>query len=88
MLNCYTICDHCQSWPDGYTCSHPSTFVRNLSGQIIQIKECPYVHLEEWDEQWTVHPCPLFKGTIILNKNTKLKLKVAEERGSICYVDG
>ena len=63
-IGCYTVCHHCQSWPDRYTCSHPDMYVRDLSGKPIQARECFYAYLTEWDKRWLAHPCPLFTGRI------------------------
>lgn len=66
FVGCYMRCDHCQSWPDGYTCSHSKTFVRDLSGKPIQARECFYAYVAHWDKRWLAHPCPFFTGRVSL----------------------
>ena len=90
-IGCYTVCNHCQSWPDRYTCSHPDTYVRDLSGKPIQARECLYTYLGSWDKRWLAHPCPFFEGRISCEhedgSNTEL---VIHKAGDLieCCADG
>ena len=90
LFECYTRCNHCQSWPDGYTCSHPDTFVRNLSGEPIQARECFYAYLGTWDKRWLAHPCPFFTGRISIEHNdgSNTELVIHKEGEHVCYPDG
>lgn len=83
FLDCYTKCNYCQSWPDGYTCSHQDTFVRDLSGKPIQARECFYAYMDTWDERWLAHPCPFFAGEIYLKKNDGSNVKLVIHNGTL-----
>lgn len=90
LIGCYMRCNHCQSWPDGYTCSNSKTFVRDLSGKPIQARECFYAYLAEWDKRWLAHPCPFFTGRVSIEHEdgSNTELIIEEEGGLICYPDG
>lgn len=90
FVECYCNCTHCQSWPDRYTCSHPETYVRDLSGKPIQARECLYAYMGTWDKRWLAHPCPFFEGRISceLDNGTGIELVIHKEGEQICYPDG
>lgn len=54
-------CDHCQSFPDGYYCSHGTTFHKGKNGNW-SARECWYQNL--YLPEWKYHPCPFFTGEI------------------------
>ena len=64
-------CKHCQSWPDGYTCSHHDSIKRKPGNGDIVIRECLFGQMFAWDTRWQLHPCVLFEGTIFLEEEEK-----------------
>lgn len=90
LLSFYQHCDYCQSWPTCYTCSHPNTFVRDLSGKPIQARECFYTYMGGWDKRWLAHPCPFFSGRISIEHDdgSNTELVIHKEGELICYPDG
>lgn len=89
FIDCYTRCNYCQSWTDGYTCSNSKTFIRDLSGNQIQARECFYAYLYKWDKRWLAHPCPFFTGKVFLEyeDGSNCELIIKKERELIRYAD-
>lgn len=70
-------CDYCQSFSDGYYCSHPTMIYVDEKGKK-QARDC-FFEYGNFDE-CVVHPCPFFKGEIRSHfKSGYLVRKVLQE---------
>lgn len=80
MINFY--CDYCQSFPDGYYCSHPSMFFKHPFTKKKIARECLFESLKYLENVF--HPCPFFKGEIReYFSNGYYANKILEENGIV-----
>lgn len=61
-------CEHCQSFPDGYYCSHHRMVHKDNFGKY-EWRECWYQYI--YEENWMCHPCPFFVGEIRFHADEK-----------------